>query len=68
MCSNEDPKPMRCSKSSSKTEVYSNTILSQETRKISDKQPNLYLKELEKEEQNPKVVEEKNHKDQSRNK
>ena len=29
-----------CSKSSSKREVYSNTILPQETRKISNKQPN----------------------------
>ena len=28
-------------KSSSKREVYSNTILPQETRKISNKQPNL---------------------------
>ena len=35
------PKPMGCSKSSSKREVYSNTILPQETRKISNKQPNL---------------------------
>ena len=32
---------MRCSKSSSKREVYSNTILPQETRNISNKQPNL---------------------------
>ena len=38
-----DPKPMVCSKSSSKREVYTNTILSQETRKISNKQPNLTL-------------------------
>ena len=30
-----DPKLMRCSKSSSKKEVYSTTILTQETRKIS---------------------------------
>ena len=37
----DDPKPMGCSKSSSKREVYSNTILPQETRKISNKQPNL---------------------------
>ena len=29
------------SKSSSKREVYSNTVLLQETRKISNKQPNL---------------------------
>ena len=32
---------MGCSKSSSKRAVNSNTILSQETRKISSKQPNL---------------------------
>ena len=31
---------MGCSKSSSKREVYSNTILPQETRKTSNKQPN----------------------------
>ena len=34
-------KPMGCSKSSSKREVYSNTILPQETRNISNEQPNL---------------------------
>ena len=34
------PKPMGCSKSSSKREVYSNTILPQETRKTSYRQPN----------------------------
>ena len=40
----------------SKREVYSNTNLSQETRKISNKQRNLYLKQLEKEERSkPKV-------------
>ena len=32
---------MGCSKSSSKREVYSNTIFPQETRNISNKQPNL---------------------------
>ena len=31
---------MGCNKSSSKREVYSNTILPQETRKISNRQPN----------------------------
>ena len=47
---------MGCSKSSSKRKVYSNTILPQETRKISNTQPKLHLKQLEKEEQkNPKV-------------
>ena len=37
----DDLKPMGCSKSSSKREVYSSTILPQETRKISNKQPYL---------------------------
>ena len=37
--------PMGCSKSSSTREIYSNTILPQETRKISHKQPNLTLKQ-----------------------
>ena len=32
---------MKCSKSRSKNEVYSNTIPPQETRKISNQQPNL---------------------------
>ena len=32
-----------CSKSSSKSEVYSNTILPQETREISSRQPNFAL-------------------------
>ena len=36
---NENSKPMGCSKSSSKREVYSNTILPQET-KTSNRQPN----------------------------
>ena len=34
-------KSVGCSKSSSKREVYSDTSLTQETRKISNKQPNL---------------------------
>ena len=43
-------------KSSSKREDKSNTILPQETRKISNKQPKLHLTQLEKEEQTqPKV-------------
>ena len=37
-------KPTRCSKSSSKREVYSNTILPPETRKASNRQPNFTLK------------------------
>ena len=47
---------MRCSKNSSKREVYSNKSLPQETRKISNKQSNLTPKGLDKEEQTkPKV-------------
>ena len=46
---------MRCSKNSSKREVYSNTILPQETRKLSNNL-NLHLKQLEKEQKkNPNV-------------
>ena len=37
---------MGCSKSSSKREVYSNTILPQETRNISNKQPKLTPKAI----------------------
>ena len=47
------PKPVGCSKSSSKREVYSGTILPQETRKTSNRQLDFTLKQLEKEEQNP---------------
>ena len=39
-------KPMGCSKSSSKREVYSNRILAQETRHISNKPPNLTPKAI----------------------
>ena len=47
---------MGCSKSSSKREIYSNTILPQETRNISDKQPNLTPKAIrERRTKNPKV-------------
>ena len=43
-------KTMRCSKSSSKREVHSDTRLPQKKKKkISNKQPNLSPKELEKE-------------------
>ena len=41
-----DPKPMGHAKSSSKREVYSNTILPQEIRNISNKQPNLTPKAI----------------------
>ena len=43
---------MGYSKSTSNREVYSNTILPQETRKISNRQPNFTPKTTEKEEQN----------------
>ena len=42
---------MGCSISSSKREVYSNTILPQETRNISNHNLTLHLKQLEKEKQ-----------------
>ena len=45
------PYVLNCSKSSSKREVYSNTILPQETRKTSSKQPNFTPKTTGKEEQ-----------------
>ena len=35
-----DPKSMEFSKSSSKKEVYSNTVQPQETRKVLNRQPN----------------------------
>ena len=41
----QDSKPTGCSKSNSKRDVYSNTILPQETRNISSKQPNFTPKE-----------------------
>ena len=40
------PKPMRCSKRSPKREVYSSAIPGHETRKISNKQPNLTPKAI----------------------
>ena len=45
---------MRCIKGSSKREVYSNTILPQETRKTSNRQPNFTLKPTGKEKK-PKI-------------
>ena len=41
-----DPKSKGCSKSSSKREGYSNTILPQEKRKISNKRPKLTPKAI----------------------
>ena len=56
---------MGCSKCSPKTEVYSNTILLQETKKKHRiDNLTLHLKQLEKEEQQKK---ERNHKDPSTN-
>ena len=49
------PKFMGFSKSSSKNEVYTN--IPQEKRKISDKQPNVPSKKLEKEKQSPNSAE-----------
>ena len=46
---------MGCNKSSSKREFNSNTSLSQETRKISNKQPNLTPKGTRKRRTKPKV-------------
>ena len=46
---------MGCSKSSSKREVYSNTILPQETRKTSSRQPKFMSKTTEKEQKTPKI-------------
>ena len=40
----QELKPMGCRKSSSKREVYSNTILPQETRKTLNRQPCFALK------------------------
>ena len=47
---------MGCSKRTSKREIYSNTILPQETRKHQTDKLTLHLKQLEKGEQkNPKI-------------
>ena len=53
---------MGCNISISKREVYRNTILPQETRKTLNRQPNLPLKQLEKEEQTPPPKLEERHK------
>ena len=51
---------MGFSKSSTKSEFYNNTILSQEIRKISNKIPNLTHKAIrERRTKNPKLIEEK---------
>ena len=47
---------MGCSKSSSKREVYSNSVPPQETRKTSNRQPNFTPKTIEKRRtKNPKI-------------
>ena len=47
---------MGCSKSSPKREVYSNTMLPQETRKALNKNLILHLKQLEKKQQQKKTL------------
>ena len=66
----QQPKTYGWSKSSSKREVYSNTVLTQETTNISNKQPNLTPKAIrERRTKNPQSSQkERNHKDQIRNK
>ena len=49
----DNSKPMGFSKSSPKREVYSNTIIPQETRKHRIDNLTLHLKQLEKEQQKP---------------
>ena len=63
-------KPMGCNKSSSKREDYSNTILPQGTRNISNKEPNIKPKaNTERRTKKPQSQQkERNHKDQIRNK
>ena len=63
---NDNSKPMGCSKSSSKKEVYRNIILPQETRKTSNRQPNSTPKTTGK--RRTKKPPKSNHKDPSRNK
>ena len=48
---------MGCNKSSSKREDYCNTILSQETRKTTNRQPNFTPKTTGKRTKTPKLVE-----------
>ena len=64
------PKTLGCDKSSSKRDVYSNTILPQEIRKISNQQPKLTPKAIrERRTKTPKSQQkERNYKDQVRNK
>ena len=48
-------KPVGCSKSSLKREVYSSTILPQETRKTSNRQPDFIPETTGKRTKNPKI-------------
>ena len=58
MTKHDNSKPMGCRKSSSKKEVYSNTILPQETRKTLNKQLNFTPKTTgKKKKKTPKLVE-----------
>ena len=67
---NDNENMMGFSKSSSKKEVYSNTVLPQETRKASNRQPNSTSKAAGKRRtKKPQSQQrERNRKDQSRNK
>ena len=58
---------MGCHRSSASREVHSYTGLPQKRRKISNRHLTHHLKELEKEEQNLKSAEGRNHKDQRGN-
>ena len=55
----DNSKPMGCSKSSPKRDIYSNTILPQEARKTSNRQPNFTPKTTGKirTKKTPKLVE-----------
>ena len=53
MTKHDSSKPMACRKSSSKKEVYSNTILPQETRKTLNREPNFTPKTTEKRTKKP---------------
>ena len=71
MTKHDNSKPMGCSKGSLKREVYSNTILSQETRKSLNRQPKFTPKTTGKTRTTlpptPNQQKERNHKDLSRN-
>ena len=68
----DNSKPMGCSKPSSKREVYSDTILPQETRKAMNRQHKSTSKATgkrrTKQNKNKNQYKERNHKDTNRNK